>query len=172
MTTSIEPRRDVVDVRVEGAEWPGKLDGRPPADLVTRAVAATLASCGPKEPAEISVLLTDAETVRALNRDYRDRDAPTNVLAFALQDSPNSASGTGISLLGDIVIAGGVCRDEAAVQGKSMADHVRHLSIHGTLHLLGLDHESAKAAETMEGLERAILATLGVTDPYDAAAVA
>ena len=78
------------------------------------------------------------------------------------------AIGDGADSLGDIALAFGVCGREAAEQGKSLADHLRHLTAHGVLHLLGYDHESDAEAETMEARERAILASLGVADPYGA----
>jgi probable rRNA maturation factor len=169
------PRRgDAIDVRVEGAEWPRRIGGRLPTALVREAVAATLAAGAPGRPVEIGVLLTDDATVRLLNRDYRRRDAPTNVLAFAVHEDGPAAfrDAPGPLPLGDVAIAGGVCRAEATAEGKRLADHLRHLAVHGTLHLLGHDHAAATDADRMEGLERTILASLGVSDPYAAAAAA
>lgn len=165
-------RDDVVEVRIEGAGWARRIGGRTPASLVREAVAAGLAACGPADAVEIAVLLTDDAAVQALNRDWRGRDAPTNVLAFAVHEdaSDDFPAGPGPLPLGDIVIAGGVCRAEARAEGKRLADHLRHLALHGTLHLLGYDHEVAAQAERMEALERRLLAGLGVPDPYAAAA--
>lgn len=169
---SASGRDDAVEVRIEGGEWARRIGGRSPASLVREAVAAGLAACGPADAVEIAVLLTDDDAVRALNRDWRRRDTPTNVLAFAVhEDAPDDFhAGPGPLPLGDIVIAGGVCRAEARAEGKRLADHLRHLAVHGTLHLLGYDHEVAAEAERMEALERQILAGLGVPDPYAAAA--
>lgn len=165
---------DTVDVRIEGAEWPQRIAGRSPAALVREAVGAALSACGPDSPVEIAVLLADDATVQTLNRDYRRRDAATNVLAFAVHedDATGCLPGSGPLPLGDIVIAGGVCRAEARAEAKRLADHLRHLAVHGTLHLLGEDHIIAAEADRMEALERSILASLGVSDPYAAAAAA
>ena len=111
----------------------------------------------------VVVMLTDNEAVQALNGRFRGQDKPTNVLSFPAPQNPEGH-------LGDIALALGVCVREAGEQGKSLADHLCHLTVHGTLHLLGYDHETDAEAELMEGLERALLAGLGVTDPYGAPA--
>jgi probable rRNA maturation factor len=119
---------------------------------------------------EIAVKLTDDAEVHALNRDYRDKDKPTNVLSFPmvqadlLQATANTDDGE--VLLGDIVLAEGVCRAEAAEKGISTADHAAHLIIHGTFHLLGYDHMGDSEAEAMEALEIQALASIGLKDPY------
>jgi probable rRNA maturation factor len=120
---------------------------------------------------EIAVRLTSDDEVQALNRQYRGKDRPTNVLSFPmvqpdLLDAVTQGSDDGEVLLGDIVLAHGVCAGEAAAEGKSVADHATHLIVHGTLHLLGHDHGDEAEAEAMEELERAALATLGIADPY------
>ena len=165
---------DSVDIRIDGDEWPRRIAGRAPAPLVREAVAAVLAACGPGHPVEIAVLLSDAAAVQALNRDYRGRDRPTNVLSFAADadDATGFQAVPGPQPLGDIVIAGAVCRAEARNESKHLADHLRHLAVHGALHLLGYDHEISADAETMENREREILATLGVADPYAASVAA
>lgn len=119
---------------------------------------------------EISVRLTSDDEVRSLNRDYRGKDKPTNVLSFASMD------GTDIDaidldsavelLLGDIVLARETCQREAESKGISFVAHATHLVVHGTLHLLGYDHGDDDAASQMEGLESAIMASLGHDDPY------
>ncbi len=126
---------------------------------------------------EISILLTGDGTIRALNRDHRGRDRATNVLSFAgtdaisLQiDAPpgDSIAGPAPILLGDVVVAFETVAAEAASQGKTLADHLSHLIVHGILHLLGYHHEVDDAARRMERLETGILAELGVADPYSA----
>ena len=119
-----------------------------------------------------SMLSDDDEDIRALNRDYRGRDSATNVLSFALGDETGSNNQLsqqpqGVpKLLGDVVTAFETCAKEAEVQNKMLADHLRHMVVHGVLHLLGYDHQSDDDAQLMENLEREILAGLGVADPY------
>jgi len=121
---------------------------------------------------EISVRYTSDDEVRVLNRDYRHKDKPTNVLSFPmvqpdLLDAINPGDDDGETLLGDIVLAHGVCVREAQEKNVTVEAHASHLIVHGTLHLLGYDHEQGEAeAEAMEEVERAALATLGIDDPY------
>ena len=120
---------------------------------------------------EISVRLTGDDEVRTLNAQYRHKDKPTNVLSFPmvqpdLIDTVSQNSDDGELLLGDIVLAHGVCVAEAAERGVSVEDHATHLLVHGTLHLLGYDHGDDDEAEGMEAIERQALATLGIADPY------
>ena len=112
-----------------------------------------------------TILLTDDATVRDLNARFRGKDYATNVLSFPAAAQPGLA---GPQPLGDLALAYGICAAEAAAQGKTLADHLRHLVAHGVLHLLGHDHEDDAEAEAMEALERRILAGLGVADPYGA----
>jgi probable rRNA maturation factor len=119
---------------------------------------------------EISIRLTDDDEVRSLNASYRQKDKPTNVLSFPmvqrdlLDGIDNSDDGE--VLLGDIILARGVCEAEAADKGVTTDVHATHLIVHGTLHLLGYDHIADEEAEAMEDLERAALASLGIDDPY------
>lgn len=121
---------------------------------------------------EVSVKFTDDAEVRSLNRLYRGKDMPTNVLSFPMIEaellaSLASADG-GEVLLGDIVLSRGVCAREAEEKGVTIRDHAAHLVVHGMLHLLGYDHEQGEAeADTMENVERVALAALGVGDPYE-----
>ena len=125
-------------------------------------------SCAPL--VEIAVRLTDDEEVRALNRDFRGKDKPTNVLSFPqvqpdlLETLANSDDGE--ILLGDIVLARETFAREAAEKGISLADHATHLIVHGTLHLVGYDHMDDVAAAAMEALEVKALASLGIANPY------
>ncbi len=133
------------------------------ATIVTRAIAA---AAGEIEDAggEVAVQLTDDEGIRALNRDWRGFDKPTNVLSFPAPDMP-AADGSAPPL-GDIAIAYETTRREAESEGKPFADHLSHLAVHGFLHLVGYDHETDAEAGEMEDLERHILQKLGIPDPY------
>ena len=120
---------------------------------------------------EIAVRLTSDEEVRTLNRQYRDKDKPTNVLSFPmvqpdLLETVTQNSDDGEVILGDIVLAYNVCAAEAAERGVSVEDHATHLIVHGVLHLLGYDHMGDAEAEAMEEMERAALDQLGLHDPY------
>lgn len=120
---------------------------------------------------EISVKLTDDTDVQELNAAYRNKDKPTNVLSFPMVQNDMLAglanSDDGEILLGDIVLAHGVCAAEAHSKNIALAQHATHLIVHGMLHLLGYDHETGEAeAEAMETMERSALAALGIADPY------
>lgn len=120
---------------------------------------------------ELGVRLSDDASVRVLNRDYRNKDKPTNVLSFAALESVDDADAFMMApdmplMLGDIVIARETCAREAVEQNKSLKNHLVHLAVHGTLHLVGYDHMVDDEAEEMESLERQILAGLGIEDPY------
>lgn len=119
---------------------------------------------------EVAVKLTSDEEVHGLNRAYRDKDKPTNVLSFPMVQSDllegTANTDDGEVLLGDIVLAEGVCAREAAEKGISVADHAAHLIVHGTFHLLGYDHMEDAEAEAMEAMETQSLLSLGISDPY------
>ncbi|HXZ02066.1 MAG TPA: rRNA maturation RNase YbeY [Stellaceae bacterium] len=137
-----------------------------PARVCERAARAALAGAdAPRGPAELAVVLADDALVRALNRDWRGRDAPTNVLSFSARDGGPAPPDAPL-LLGDVVLAFETVAAEAEAQKKPLADHLAHLVVHGVLHLLGFDHEVAAEARRMEALERRVLAGLGVADPY------
>ena len=115
---------------------------------------------------EISFVLTDDKRMRALNRTYRGKDKPTNVLSFAALDADRPKAGMPW-LLGDVILAAGVIAREAKAQRKKLDHHLSHLAVHGVLHLLGYDHEVDKEAEAMEALEVAALAGMGIANPYE-----
>jgi probable rRNA maturation factor len=114
---------------------------------------------------DVSVRIVDEEEMRALNRNYRDQDKSTNVLAFPAGDAGFVPPGER-PLLGDIVVCADIVAREADEQGKPLDHHWGHMLVHGTLHLLGHDHISEREAEAMEALERRVLASLGIADPY------
>jgi probable rRNA maturation factor len=163
-----------IDIEAD-EEWDSSTDW---SLLVRRAAEAAVAeSAFPQlaeatRPVELSVRLTGDEEVRALNAEWRRKDKPTNVLSFPMaepwqleladEDGPEI-------MLGDIVLARGVCEREAAEKAISVESHAAHLLVHGTLHLLGYDHEHDSDASEMEAREVRALARLGVANPYEAA---
>ncbi len=130
------------------------------------AAAAYRAAAARDAAAEVSVVLADDALIRSLNRDYRGRDAATNVLAFPGTGAPAPAPPGVPVMLGDVIVALGVAAAEAADDHKALADHLSHLIVHGMLHLLGHDHGTEAEAVVMERLEIQALAVLGVADPY------
>jgi probable rRNA maturation factor len=145
------------------ADWPA---------LANRAVSAAITACGASLPisSEVSIRLTSDAEVHELNRDYRAKNQPTNVLSFPMF-APDEIAGLANSglpelLLGDIVLAHETCSSEAAEKGVGLEAHASHLIVHGMLHLLGYDHADDSAAEEMEALERKAMAELGLHDPY------
>lgn len=135
--------------------------------LVGAAVAAGAgAALESDRPAELSVVFADNATVQRLNRDYRGKDAPTNVLSFALTEAEEPDFPGAPLVLGDVVLALETVLAEAARDNKVAADHARHLMVHGILHLLGHDHMTDAEAEAMERIETAVLARFGIADPY------
>jgi probable rRNA maturation factor len=134
-----------------------------------RGVTAGMASTAdPPGQVEVAVTLADDAEQRRLNRKFRGRDAPTNVLSFAASAPGLRAPPGAPLLLGDVVLAFETVAREAEDQGKTLADHLAHLVTHGVLHLLGFDHEAPGEAEEMEALERRVLAGIGIADPYRA----
>ncbi len=155
-------------------EWRASL---PDCDALCRNAALAALAAAPVDGGdnliEIGIRLTDDAEARDLNRRYRDLDAPTNVLSFPITDCAPGARLTpppgGPPLaLGDVVLAFQTIRGEAEAQGKTLADHLGHLVVHGVLHLVGYDHLDEAQATTMELLETVVLAGLGVADPYAA----
>ena len=127
---------------------------------------ATAALAGRIREADLAIRLVDAKEGRALNRHYRGKDYATNVLSFPAELPEGLPEDFHMPLLGDLVICAPVVAREAREQGKSPAAHYAHLTVHGTLHLLGWDHDDDREAEAMEQLEREILDALGIADPY------
>ena len=151
-----------IDIRIEASGWSALADAEA---IARRAVEAVLADYAPDERGAVAVLLTGDAEIRALNRDFRRMDKPTNVLSFPAAGLPGE-NAPGESILGDIALAYETCAREAEEEEKPIADHLAHLVVHGTLHLLGFDHETPDEAEEMEAEEVEILARLGIADPY------
>jgi len=127
---------------------------------------ATAALSGQVDAAQLAIRLVDANEGRALNRTYRHKDYPTNVLSFPAERPPGLPDTVHLPLLGDLALCAPVIAREAREQGKPLSAHYAHLTIHGVLHLLGWDHGYEREAEAMEQREREILARLGISDPY------
>lgn len=135
--------------------------------VVLRAIeAAARAVDADTGDAELAVMLTDDDGIRALNASFRGFDKPTNVLSFPAPDADYQDEDGAPRLLGDIAIAYQTVRREADDEGKTFDHHLSHLAVHGFLHLVGYDHETEAEAEAMESAERRILAGLGIADPY------
>ncbi|MEO9601000.1 rRNA maturation RNase YbeY [Parasphingorhabdus sp.] len=145
-------------------------------DLVTQATTAAIASSSHASllsqsfALEVSVKFSDDTEVQTLNKSYRGKDKPTNVLSFPqvqpdlLETLANTDDGE--ALLGDIILAYETCHEEATAKNIPFSDHVSHLIVHGSLHLLGYDHENEADAEIMENCEINALARLGIANPY------
>lgn len=155
-----------------GEEWDSRTDWK---ELAERAVQAAVASSRHAAlidsplAIEVSVKFTGDDEVKALNAGYRGKDRPTNVLSFPMMEPEwlDQPTGAGEMLLGDVVLARGVCAAEAADKAVPVETHAAHLIVHGTLHLLGYDHETSdEDADHMEATEREALASLGISDPY------
>lgn len=147
-----------IDFDIQSPLW----DRLPEAENTVRAAIAAAAAVAPAT-GEMSVILTDDDAIRVLNRNWRQIDKATNVLSF-----PAAAPKvTGVPpLLGDVIVAYETLAREAAEEEKPPLHHLAHLVVHGYLHLLGYDHQNDSEADAMEGLERQILARLDIADPY------
>jgi probable rRNA maturation factor len=162
----VAPSGITVDVLSESPLW----EAEPGAEAVVRqAISEAAAFVGPTGlAAEVAVLLCDDATIAALNAQWRGREEPTNVLSFPAPPASDPAAPNPVAPihLGDIAIACETVVREAREQGRTVSQHLAHLAVHGFLHLLGYDHQTDGEAERMEGLEREILASLGISDPY------
>ena len=162
-----------LDIAIDAdAEWDSSLDwDRLARDAAGAAIAESAfpqLGSGPRA-VELSVRLTSDAEVHALNSEWRGKDKPTNVLSFPMSEPDELGDGDGEGpelMLGDIVLAHGVCATEAAEKGVTIGQHATHLMVHGTLHLLGYDHMDDEEAADMESRETRALARLGIADPY------
>lgn len=159
---------EVVEPVVEDLRW----EAAGVAAVAERAARAALTAAG-RDPElhEIGLLACDDARIAALNADFRGKAVPTNVLSWPAFDGPvpeepPGLPGEGPLFIGDIALAWETCAREAGEAGVALADHAAHLVVHGTLHLLGLDHAEDGEAEAMEAIETKALASMGIADPY------
>jgi probable rRNA maturation factor len=151
-----------IDCLIDDDAWLVLPEREALAERAARAVFEVLEA--PEPDAELSVVFTSDAAMAELNRTWRGKAEPTNVLSFPAAGGVK----TGLpSAVGDIVLAAGVVGAEASAQGKPLANHTAHLIIHGMLHLLGYDHGDDQTAEAMERLEAQAMARLGLPDPYE-----
>jgi probable rRNA maturation factor len=156
--------RLVADIAIQAGDWPPLEDLE---TLVADCAAAVITFVELDEEAGVAIAFADDAAVASLNAQWRDQAKPTNVLSFpAAENAPSLPDGA--MMLGDVILADGVVRHEAHEMGLPLDHHIRHLVVHGLLHLLGFDHESDADAEEMEELETDILAMMGVPDPHAA----
>jgi probable rRNA maturation factor len=152
-------------LEIEDPRWVAALPNA--AELLEKAIALALAEIGnDARTIEVGVRLVDDGTIQALNRDWRGRDKPTNVLSFPLGDPGPVGDPDFPWLIGDIVMSFDTVTAESVRDGKPLEHHVIHLAIHATLHLIGHDHEDDAEADAMEAAEVRLLAGLGIPDPY------
>jgi len=154
-----------IEIVVRSARW----RRRPSAKTVVKKAISAAAKAASTPGAGLAIVLADDSTIRALNRQWRGKNAPTNVLSFPAAALPSAGRGkrrTASPYIGDIVIAYQTTAREAAAEGKRFNHHLAHLAVHGFLHLLGYDHDNDRDADKMERLERRILARMSIADPY------
>ena len=158
--TAPRPRSSApaIDIQVASPLW----QAQPLAEPTVRAAIAAAAALSTVD-GEVSILLTDDKAIRALNRDWRGIDKPTNVLSFP---APDTAAGAGAKMLGDIVMAYETLAQECDEEGRVFLHHLAHLTVHGFLHLISYDHQTDAQADEMEGLESKIMMRMNMPDPY------
>ena len=140
-------------------------DNTPEADAINTWVSRAVAAAGVSRDHEVSVRVVSEDEIQALNRDFRGKDKATNVLSFPTGPIDGLPDAEPVPL-GDIVVCAAVVAEEAEAQGKQPADHWAHMLVHGTLHLMGFDHQEDAQAAEMEGMETKILTGHGLPDPY------
>lgn len=145
-----------IDLRIDHEGWGSVADMDA---LCQLAIVGALEHVGKDSPSHIDILLTGDEKLAELNSDWRGKSGPTDVLSFPADPEEQP-------FIGDIAVAFGVAQKDSAASGKSLGAHLTHLLIHGTLHLLGHDHETEEEAKIMETLERDVMEKLGYEDPY------
>jgi probable rRNA maturation factor len=148
-----------IDIQTQSPLW----EAQTLAEQTVRDAVIAAASALPTAGGEVSIVLTDDSSIRALNRDWRGVDKPTNVLSFP---AAGHKAGEGTRLLGDIIIAYETLERECDDENRIFLHHLAHLAVHGFLHLIGYDHETDTQAEEMEGLESKIMTRLNMPDPY------
>ena len=155
-----------VELHIDVSQEAGKWTGAHEEVALTAAKLAWMADGGADlgRPGELSLVLADDAMVRELNRDWRDKDKPTNVLSFPAEDEIDIPEAP--RMLGDVVLAFETLCREAEEQSKPLEHHLSHLVIHGVLHLLGYDHIEDTEAQEMEALEAQLLESLGISNPY------
>jgi len=154
-----------IEISVEEAEWESALPAyeKRIENVLSQAVNHLKDKINTSfQDADISILLSNNDHIKTLNRDYRQKDKPTNVLSFPMEGEFAHGS------LGDLALGLEIIAEEAREQNKSLADHFSHLIVHGFLHLLGYDHIDDTEAEEMEALEIQILGDMGIKNPYEA----
>jgi probable rRNA maturation factor len=157
-----------LEIIVRSARWKKHSTAK---TLVRRAILAAAKAVSPS-PGELAIVLSNDSAIRTLNRDWRGKNAPTNVLSFPVPGPPPGRGRAGgkprkpSPYIGDIVIAYETVAREAKAQDKPFGHHLAHLAVHGFLHLYGYDHENDRDSQKMERLERRILARLAIPDPY------
>jgi len=153
------PDEFFAEILIESAPWADLA----PLDVVDRLLHSMVASGVVRGPASMEIVFTDDDAIKELNRTFRGKDAPTNVLAFPSPTPPLPGEPTA---LGSVILADGVMAREAGERGIPLSDHLTHLTLHGVLHLLGHDHENEADRLAMERVEIELLAGLGIPDPY------
>lgn len=164
----------IIDISYESPKWQSRQGDISCEDIVKQtallAIEAGFAYLGKSDnSSEISIVLADDDFVQTLNKTYRDKDKPTNVLSFPQTEQDEFDDAMGEISLGDVIIAYDVIDREAKEQSKDFYDHLRHMLVHGTLHLMHFDHLDDDQAEEMEALEVVILCKMGIKNPYEIA---